>query len=166
MEYAVLDQLWELSENKKDDYQQRTNSYFVSSIDEVEEAFQGSSDTLRLFIFKNYVSSTGLMNLAIITREVKTNQKSSGGLAINNVETAIFPLYEVSQDAFDLPPKEELPELHQDIIKFIIAKRSLPKKPQGEQPDPLKYRWQVNDIAKELHISNRLIAQYCRVQNI
>lgn len=166
MEYAVLDQLWQSSEERAAEYQERTNTYFVSSIDEVEEPFQGSSDTLRLFIFKNYVSSTGLMNLAIITREVKTNIKSSGGLAINNVECAIFPLYDMSQNAFDLPQKEELPELHQDIVKFILQKRSLPKKPQGQEFDPSKYRWQVNDIAKELHISNRIVAQYCRVQNI
>lgn len=166
MEYAILDQLWQASEDKREEYQQRTNTYFVSKIDEVEEPFAGSSDTIRMFIFKNYVASTGLMNLAIITREVKTNQKSPGGLAINNVECAIFPMYDVSQNAFDLPPKEELPELHPDIIKFIVAKRSLPKKPVGAETDTTKYKWQVNDIAKELHISNRVIAQYCRVQNI
>lgn len=166
MEYAVLDQLWQASEEKIAEYQERTNTYFVSSIDEIEEPFQGSSDTLRLFIFRNYVSSTGLMNLAIITREVKTNQKSSGGLLINNVECAIFPLYNMTQDAFDLPPREEAPELHPDAIKFILQKRSLPKKPLGEPNNPAKYRWQVNDIAKELHISNRLISQYCRVKNI
>lgn len=166
MEYAVLDQLWAASEERIQEYQDRTGTYFTSSITEVEEPFNGSSDTLRMFIFKNYVSSTGLMNLAIITREVVTNQKSQGGLMINNVETAIFPLYDMSQTAFDLPEKEPLPDINADTIKFIVAKRSLPKKPKGEAFDLTKYKWQVNDIAKELHISNRIVAQYCRVQNI
>lgn len=166
MEYAILDQLWNNSEERTAEYQARTNTYFTSSLTEVEEPFNGSSDTIRMFIFKNYVSSTGLMNLAIITREVKTNQKSEGGLAINNVECAIFPLYDLSQSAFDLPDKEPLPAINPEHIKFIIAKRSLPKKPQGVEMDLNKYKWQVNDIAKELHISNRLVAQYCRVQNI
>lgn len=166
MEYAILDQLWNASEERAAEYQERTNTFFTSSIKEVEEPFQGSSDTLRLFIFKNYVSSTGLMNLAIITREVVTNQKSSGGLAINNVETAVFPIYDISQTAFDLPDKEPLPDIAPENIKFIISKRNRPKKPQGQPFDPDKHRWQVNDIAKELHISNRIVAQYCRVQNI
>lgn len=166
MEYAILDMLWNASEEKAAEYQERTGTFFISEIKEVEEPFKGSSDTLRMFIFKNYVGAAGLMNLAIITREVVTNQKSEGGLMINNVETAIFPLYDMTQTAFDLPDKEPLPEIDADTIKFIVAKRSLPKKKRGEEFDLNKHKWQVNDIAKELHISNRVIAQYCRVQNI
>lgn len=166
MDYLILDQLWTASEERTQEYQAKTNTFFTSSIEEVEEPFTGSNDSIRLYLFKNYVSSTGLMNLAVVIRETNTNKKSDGGLAINNVECAIYPLYDLQQNAFDLPPKEELPELHPDTIKFIIAKRSLPKKPQGDEFDPTKHKWSVNDIAKELHISNRLISQYCRVKNI
>lgn len=165
MEYAILDELMESHESRVDEYQQRTNTYFTSGIEEIDEPFGGSSDTIRLFIFKNFVSVTGLMNLAIIIREVRTENKSLGGLSINNVEQAVFPIYAMAQNAFDIPAPEKAPELHPDTIKFIIQKRSLPKKPIGE-PNNQKYKWTVNDIAKELHVSNRLVAQYCRVKNI
>lgn len=166
MDYAILDNLYQQSEERALDYQNRTNTYFKSSIEEVDEPFPGSSENIRFFVFKNYVSTTGLINLAIIIRETVTTEKSSGGLRINNVEASIFPLYELNETAFELPPKEELPDLHPDIIKFIISKRAMPKKPLGENFDPERHRWTINDIAKELHISNRSIAQYCRVQNI
>lgn len=165
MEYKILDDLWEVSQQRTPDFQERNNTYFTSSLTEVEEPFKGSTDTLRLFIFKNYVSQNGLMNLAIVIRDVRTQQKSEGGLAINNVECSIFPLYLLQQTAFDLPEPEEEPELHPDNIKFIIAKRSLPKKPQGAEYDE-KYKWTINQIASHLHISNRIVAQYCRVKNL
>lgn len=165
MEYAILDELYFKSEERKADYQMATNKFFVSRLEEVEEPFPGSSDTMKFYIFQNYVSPTGLMNLAIIIRETPTGKKSEGGLQINNVETAIFPLYNTSENAFDLPPMEELPDIHPDTVKFIVSKRTLPKKPVGAAPGP-QYKWTINEIAKELHISNRTIAQYCRVKNI
>lgn len=166
MDYAILDDLWQSSEERIIDYQAKTNTYFQSRLEEVEEPFEGSSENIRLYIFKNYVSTNGPINLAIIIRETSTGKHSTGGIAINNVEASIFPIYDIRQDAFDLPEPEELPELHPDTIKFIISKRSLPKKPIKEPPNKNKYKWTINDIAKELHISNRLIAQYCRVKNI
>lgn len=166
MEYAILDELYNKSEERKDEYMNATNTFFVSKLEEIEEPFQGSSDTIHFYVFSNYVSPTGLMNLAIIIREVATNTKSSGGLAINNVECAIFPLYNSREDAFVLPNSEPEPNLHPETIKFILEKRSLPKKPLNVDMDKNKYRWNINDIASELHVSNRLIAQYCRVKNI
>lgn len=165
-EYQILDDLITASESRIQEFQERNNMYFQSGIEEVEEPFTGSADTIRLFIYKNYVSQNGLMNLAIIVRDVRTEQKSLGGLRINQVETSIFPLYAMQQTAFDLPPAEKPPELHPDTVRFIISKRTLPKKPQGQPEDKSKYKWTVNDIAAKLHISNRLVAQYCRVKNI
>lgn len=166
MEYAILDDLISSSESRKQEFQEKTNSYFESTVERIDEPFLGSSENIRLYVFKNYVSSTGLMNLGIVIRDVNTGEKSTGGLAIHNVECAVFPLYLLPQNAFDLPEPEELPDLHPDIIKFIINKRSLPKKPAGIEANPEKYKWTVNEIAKELHISNRLVSRYCRVRNI
>lgn len=168
-DYAILDQLEEACENNRERYLEKHPEISVnSSIELQDEAFNGSSDTLQFYIFKNYISKTGIVDLAIIIRE--TPSKPGGGFddfKVNNVECAIYPLYSAKEGAFDVTA-EVAPELKPEIENFILDKRKLPKKPYGNeiQFDPEKYRWSVGMIAEELGISNRTVAKYCRCKSI
>lgn len=169
MEYAILDQLKEYSEPKREEYQKKNNCILASNIVEAEEPFNGSSPTIKAYIYKNYFMTSGPIDLLIIIREGAKDKKdtSSNGFKINNVEQAIFPLYMAKPNAFDLPALENPPELHPDHIKFIVEKRSLPKKKyNAEEFDPNKHKWNVNLIAETLGISNRSVADYCRIMNL
>lgn len=169
MDYAILDDLMEQTESRKEDYQNKHNCYFVSRIEEVTEPFNGSSEQIRLYIFKNYIAKTGLMNLAVIIRESADKKGNKNGFKVNNVEVAIYPLYSTSENSFEIPPTPEPPDIFPDDQKFIIAKRSLPKAPKGEAEkveNRKNYKWTINMIAEELHISNRTVALYCRAKNI
>lgn len=167
-DYAILDELVQASEEREEAYKDKYNLAFTTRVMEVTEPWKGSSDNIRAFILHNYISTSGLLDLLVIIRETATGQ-TTGGFRLNNVETAIYPIYFAKQDAFELPEPEPIPEgIHPDNIKFIISKRSLPKKPRNPaiEFDPEKHKWPINLIAETLHINNRTVAQYCRATNI
>jgi len=73
----------------------------------------------------------------------------------------------IDDQAIDIPPAEEAPKFHPDVVKFILEKRNLPKKPYNKPPEEnVEYKWDVNKIAEALSISNRLVAKFCRAKNI
>lgn len=167
MEYAILDQLQEYSEPKRNEYQTKNNVIIPSHIEELNEAFNGSSEKIRVFLYKNYFTRTDPIDLLIIIREEKGDEKNGDGFSLAKVEQAVFPLYNIKPNSFDLPTLENPPDLHPDIIKFIVEKRSLPKKKYNEgEFDPEKHKWNVNLIANALNINNRAVADYCRIKNI
>lgn len=166
MEYAILDELQEQSESRFEEYCKKNKVELTTGIEEVTEPFTGSSASLRLFIYKNYISRSGPIDLAIVINE--TNRGRIGEFKLNNVECAIYPLYLAKENAFDIPPFEEPPELPDEVVEFIMEKRSLPKKPNDPniEFDPGKHRWSGNKIAEELHMSNRTIGKYLRCRNL
>lgn len=164
MDYAILDQLTETSEPRREDFQSQNNCYIKSGIEEITEPLNGSSANIRLYIYKNYFMRSGPVDLAIVIREEKGGVR--GEFCLSNVECAIYPLYMAKAEAFDIPPEEEPPKLHPDVVKFILDKRNRPKKKAGEPFDPTKDKWNVNQIAEELGMSNRIISQYCRAVNV
>lgn len=168
MEYAILDELLEQNNERKEEYESdpKNTKLYISSLEELTEPFFGSSTAFKTFIFRNYFSKTGIINLLIVIRE--SNNGKMGEFKLNNVETAIYPLYFPlgNDDGIDLPPLTEEPDILQDQAKFIIEKRSLPKKPFLEEFNPEKHRWQINRIAEHLQISNRKVAQYCKAKQI
>lgn len=167
-DYAILDQLQEACDNNREAYLLKHPEFDLnSSIEKQDEAFNGSSDILQFYIFKNYVSKSGVVDLAIIIRETP----SSGGYGdfkLKNVETAIYPLYTAKEGAFPDITAEIAPTLEPEIEKFIREKRSLPKKPYGTDTefDPELYRWSVSMIAEKLGISNRTVSRFCRCKAI
>lgn len=165
-EYAILDELKEQSDERLQKFMETQGVMVVSKISEIEEPFDGSDPDMRLFIFSNYMSKRGLVNLAIIIREHKRekNENEEGGtLSVkSDVETSIFPMYFTNNQIFDLPEKVESPEITPKRASFILEKRSLPKKKKGEIFDPSKHKWTINLLAAELNMSNRLVAQYCK----
>lgn len=169
MEYAILEQL----KNESDERLQRfleanPATYVVSKLFEAEEPFNGSDERTRLFIFSNYMSKSGLINLAIIiTEEWKEEKEDSDSLETSsNVRTSIFPLYLTKTPVYDMPEKIESPDITPERARFIIEKRSLPKMKMNEAFDPCRHRWAVNKIASELNMSNRLVAQYIKANNL
>lgn len=168
MEYAILDELQELSDRRAEEFMERTKRYFVSRIEEVTESFEGSSPNIRLFIFHNFVTKSDLVDLAVIIREVPNRKDDKTGFMINNVESSIFPIYVKAQQAFDLPTYDDVPKYPEEKVKFIVEKRSLPKKPYDASIpfDPEKHKWTIGMIAEHLHISNRNLAIYCKYNNL
>lgn len=167
-DYAILDQLEEVSENNKERFLEKHPEVSVtSSIEKQEESFNGSSDTLQFYIFKNYFAKSGIVDLGIIIRETPA-KGGFGDFKLKNVEVAIYPLYSAKVDAFEDITAEVAPVLAKDVEDFIVSKRGLPKKPYGGEVefDPLKYRWSVDKISEELGISNRTVAKYCRCKGI
>lgn len=167
MEYEILDQLFDTSERNREEYQQKFNTFVKSGIEKLEEAWAGSDEALQTYIYHNYCRLNGPIDLVIVIREIDEGKKM-GDFALRKVETAVYPMYSTkSEDAIDIPAEEPAPTLHPDIIKFILEKRSLPKKKYNEgEFDPTKHRWDINRIASTLNMSNRLVAQYCRAKNI
>lgn len=167
MEYAILDEIYERSEENREIYEQKFQKLIKSGIEKLIEPWNGSDSNLQAYIFHNYVRTNGPVDLLIIIREIDSGTKM-GEFALRSVETAVYPIYSTkSEDAIDIPAELPAPDFHPDIIKFIVEKRSLPKKPYNEGDfDPTKHRWDINRIAQTLNISNRLVAQYCRAKNI
>lgn len=171
MDYEILSQLQDESDSRLQDFCQKNNVYVDSKLEEVTEPFNGANPYTRLFVYKNYMSRTGLMNLAIVIRETPRDNvdTSSDVLQVEaDVETSIFPLYLAKQDAFELPDPEPTPNLHPDEVRFILEKRKRPRVQvqKGEIFDPNIHRWNVNMIAEQLHISNRIVSQFCRSKNV
>lgn len=175
MEYQLLDDLLDESNARLEPYCERNGIYVKSYIEEVTEPFNGSSDNIRLYIFKNYMSRTGLIDLAIIFRETERNlstectDETSDIIEVTaDVESSIFPLYLAKPTAFDIPTAETAPDLHPDEVKFILERRQRPRvnHRKGEVFDPNKHQWNVNLLAEALHISNRIVSQYVRAKNI
>lgn len=171
MEYAILDQLWGESEERLERYlQANPGIYAKMNLTECEESFSGSDPYTRLFIFSNYMSRSGLINLAIIIRETpiaeQEETESEYLKPTTNVTTTIFPMYLTKTPIYDMPEKVEAPEITEQRAKFIIEKRALPKMKANETFDPDRHRWAVNKIAAELNMSNRLVAQYCKANGI
>lgn len=167
-DYAILDQLEETSERNKEIFIEKHPDYdATSSIEKQEESFNGSADTLQFYIFKNYFSKSGVVDLAIIIRETPSTG-GFGDFKLTNVEAAVYPLYSAKEGAFDDITAEVAPVLEKDVEDFIREKRSLPKKPYGAEVefDPSKYRWSVDRIAENLGISNRTVSKYCRCKCI
>lgn len=165
MDYEILDQLKDQSEPRREAYQEKNQVYVQSGIEEAIEPFNGSAGNIKLYIYKNYFMTSGAIDLAIVIREDKQGKR--GEFMFSQVECAIFPLYMGKTDAFDIPATIEPPEIHPDQAKFILEKRSLPKKRYNEgEFDPEKNKWNVNLIAENLGMSNRIVAQYCRALGI
>lgn len=173
MEYAILDELKDTSDERLQRFLEANPEIAViSKIEEAEEAFDGSDPNMKLYIFQNYMSRTGLMNLAIIIRELKdeekNNQEGESDLlqTTAHVETSIFPLYSTKPAVFELPEAIEEPDIPRQKAQFIIEKRGLPKIKKGETFDCTKHRWNVNLIAEKLNMSNRIVARYCKSKGI
>lgn len=168
MDYQILDELWEKSEERRETYQQQRNVYVMSKIEEVGEPFNGSAGTIKLYIFNNYISQNGIINLAIVIRDTFEREDAKSGFAIHNVEQAIFPLYATGANSFDIPPSIEAPDLPREAQVFIFEKRKLPKVPreQAANQERHEYKWTINQLAEHLHMSNRRIAQFCRAKGI
>lgn len=173
MEYAILDELKEASDERLERFlASNPNIYAKSNIFECEEPFEGSDPNMKLYIYSNYMSRTGLINLGIIIREIpregveEVENKEDVLTVRTDVETSIFPIYLSKTPVYDMPEKLESPEITEARAKFIIDKRALPKKKADEQFDCTKHRWNVNMIASELNMSNRLVAQYCKANNL
>lgn len=165
MEYAILDELKYESDQRLEAFlAANPGVYATSTLMEVEEPFEGSDPNTRLFIYSNYMSKTGLINLAIIIKETKDSDKENEEFlsVASKVECSIFPLYLTKTPIYDMPEKVESPDITEERAKFIIEKRTLPKMGKGETFDPTKHKWSVNKIAAELNMSNRLVAQYCK----
>lgn len=166
MEYAILDELVEKSEQNRELYQTEKNVYIKSGLEELTEPWAGSDD-IKAYIYHNYCRLNGPIDILILIRELDTNQKEAGGFQLKKVEQTIYPLYATtSEDAIDIPSEIPAPEFHPDIVKFILDKRTLPKKKYAEEFDPTKHKWDINRIASTLNISNRLVARYCRAKHI
>lgn len=170
MEYAILDQLVEQSENNKERYFDKNPQAndVKSGVESQSEAFAGSSDTLQLYIFKNYFGKAGPVDLAIIIRETPATG-GFGDFKLSNVEVAVFPLYSANGEgnAFDIPLSlEVLPSLTKEQEEFIFEKRRLPKKPYGGEFDPAIHRWSCDRIAEELGVSNRKVGRFVRVKGL
>lgn len=170
MEYAILDELKDASDERLERFLASNPGVYVkSNIFECEEPFEGSDPCMKLYIYSNYMSRTGLINLGIIIREIPREgmEEETSELTVKaDVETSIFPIYLSKTPVYDMPEKLESPEITEARAKFIIDKRSLPKKEKNEPFDCTKHRWNVNMIASELNMSNRLVAQYCKANNL
>ncbi len=168
MEYAILDQLEEASENNRERYLEKHPEVSVTSgIEKQEESFNGSSDTLQFYIFKNYFAKSGIVDLGIIIRETPA-KGGFGDFKLNNLEVAIYPLYSAKENAFSDITAEVAPELSKEQEEFIFKKRKLPKKPYGDDTvfDPSVHRWSIDKISEELGISNRTVARFVRCKGI
>lgn len=169
MDYEILDELMQTSEERREKYQEKNKVFFVSSIEELQEPFNGSTPEIKAFIFNNYVSLTGLTNLLIVIRDKYQRTDDKSGFAIHSVEQAIFPLYQTNPKSFDIPPTIDAPDLAIDAQKFIFEKRALPKKKNNGNSDDasrVEYKWTVNQLAEHLHLSNRRVALFCRAKGI
>lgn len=169
MEYAILDDLKETSDERLARFLEANPEITViSKIEEAEEPFEGSDPNMKLYIYQNYMSRTGLMNLAIVIRETKKNEQENSDLLRTSaeVETSIFPLYNTKPAVFELPEAIEAPDITRQKAEFIIKKRSLPKIKKNETFDSTKHRWNVNMIAEALNMSNRIVAKYCKSKGI
>lgn len=164
MDYAILDQLVETSEPRRELYQEENNCFVPSGIEEALEPMNGSSANIKVYIYRNYFMKSGMVDLCVVIREEKGGVR--GEFALSQVECAIYPLYMAKNDAFDIPRSEEPPKIHPEQAKFILEKRNRPKKKFGADFDPTRDKWNVNQIAEELNMSNRIVAQYCRALNI
>lgn len=168
-EFEILDLLQDESDERIRRYMEiNPGTYVASKIFECEEPFPGSAENTRLFIFSNYMSKTGLVNLAIVIRETPTGKEEKGDVLSvrSNVETTIFPLYFTPTPVYEMPEKVEAPDITPQRAKFILEKRNLPKKKPLEEFNPLMHKWTVNQLASELNMSNRLVAQYCKSMGI
>jgi len=170
MEYAILDELKETSDERLQRFLEANPEIAViSKIEEAEEPFEGSDPNMKLYIFQNYMSKTGLMNLGIVIRECKKEGVENEGDLLQpsaNVETSIFPLYNTKPAFFELPEAIEPPDIPRQKAQFIIEKRALTKLKKGEAFDCTKHRWNVNMIAEKLNMSNRIVAKYCKSKGI
>jgi len=167
MEYAILDQLKEESDRRLQTFLEMNPGIYAQSVlQEIDEPFDGSDPCLHLYLFTNYMSKRGLIDIAIVIREEPTESKPTDTLGVEaNVQCSIFPLY-LSKTVFDMPEREEAPDLPPEKVKFILEKRCRPKVKPKETFDANKHRWNVNRIAESLNMSNRLVARYCRAKNI
>lgn len=175
MDYAILDELEEQSNERLQRYLEVNPGIYVKSkIFEADEPFEGSDPNVRVFIFSNYMSKTGLINLAIVIREVEREgikkEGSEDALQVrSDVETSIFPIYlskTTEAGIYDMPEKIECPEITPARAKFIIEHRERPKKPRSEQFNADIHRWTVNMIAQALEMSNRIVAQYIKANDL
>lgn len=167
MEYEILDRLVDQSENNRIEYQQKFNKFVRSGLEKLEEPWTGSDENIQTYVYHNYCRLSGPIDLIIVIREIDEG-KQMGDFALRKVESAVYPLYSTkSEESIDIPAEEPAPDFHADIVKFILEKRSLPKKKYNEgEFDPTKHKWDINRIASTLNISNRLVAKFCRAKNI
>lgn len=169
MDYKILDDLMDLSNKRRASVE--VEDCLISQIEELN-GWKGSSDFIRAFIFKNFIEITKqgnakAINLLIICRDTPSGKKSEGGLEINNVETTVVTLPQLGYK-FPTSDRPKTIDIHPEHEKFIIEKRSLPKKPYDPSVefDPEKHRWSTMQLAEKLHISNRTIGAYCKEHNI
>ncbi len=167
MEYAILDEIQEKSEENREIYQQKNNVFVKSGLEELNEAWTGSDNKIKAYIYHNYCRLTGPIDIIIIIREYDTGEQI-GDFALKQVESAIYPLYSTrAEDSIDIPAETPAPNLHPDVVKFILEKRSLPKKKYNDgEFDPTRNKWDINRLATTLNMSNRVIARFCRAKNI
>lgn len=166
MDYYILDEIMELSNKRRE--KMLDGGYFISSINELTDPYEGSSDFIHAYLFKNFVEKNGsLSNLIIIIRDKPTG-KQINGFELNNVEMSIYTLPITSDERIKLNKEPKAPEIHPDDEKFIIEKRSLPKKPYDPNIafNPDLHKWSTMQIAEHLHISNRTVGAYCKAHNI
>lgn len=167
MEYAILDEIKQTSEENREEYQQKNAVFYTSGIEKLEEPWGNSDENLQAYIYHNYFRKNGPIDLVIIINEIDQG-KVQGDFVVKKVETAVYPIYSTrSEEAIDIPAEIPAPNLHPDDVKFILEKRSLPKKKYNEgEFDPAKHKWDINRIAQELNMSNRIVAKFCRAKNI
>lgn len=168
MDYAILDDLYQISETNREIYETQNSVYIKSGIEKIEEPWTNSDD-VDVYIYHNYVKQiTGPMDLLIIIWQDDNNKtEQQNDLMVKKYKQAIFPLNCISSDdAIDIPVEIKAPNIKSDKAKFICEKRSLPKKPKNVEFDPNKHKWDVNKIAMHINMSNRLVALFCRANNL
>lgn len=166
MEYAILDEITQTSEANREEYQEKTNLFWTSGLEKLQEPWGNSDENLQAYIYHNYFRKNGPIDLLIIINEIDQG-KVQGDFIVKKVETAVYPIYSTkNEEAIDIPAEIPAPDLHPDIARFIIEKRSLPKKKYNDEFDPARHKWDINRIAQELNMSNRVVARYCRAKNL
>lgn len=166
MDYEILERLVERSETNRENYQTKYNKFIKSGLEKLEEPWTGSDDTINAYFYHNYFRENGPIDLIVIVKEIDEGKKM-GDFALRTVQSAIYPLYMTKdEEAIDIPAEEPAPKLHPNVIKFILEHRNRPKKKIGEEFNPDLHKWDINKLAQELNMSNRIIAQYCRAKNI
>ena len=169
MEYAILDDLMETAEERAANCKDIKKILYIPQIEELTEPFTGSAPYTHAYIMKNYLTQNlSPLDLLIIIRDIPTGRKTQGDIRINNVEQSIYPLYLVKDDGIELPPPSEIPKLHPEQIEFIVEHRKRPKQGYGDKEEfnPDIHRWTIDQIAKELNMSNRTVSKFCRAKNL
>lgn len=167
--FAILDDLQENSTTNQIKYEEMNiNAERVnSSLFELTEPFEGSTETIHAYVFKNYFPNPySPINLLIIINEDKGDAEKNG-FRLSRVNAAVFPLYCLADDDAVQPFEgEELPKFSPEDEQKIKAWRALPKKEYSAPFDPAKDKWSVNKISAELQLSNRLVGRYCKILGI